>query len=96
MKFKNFVDTNVNEHKKTEFELYLEDSIFPNHEFFDIFVRWKANQYNYSLLSKITREILTILVPTIASKSVFSATRRVVSTHRNRIHPKIMKALICS
>ncbi|KAJ4717581.1 Zinc finger BED domain-containing protein RICESLEEPER [Melia azedarach] len=96
MKFKNFVDADVNEYKKTEFESYLEDRVLPDHESFDILGWWKANQYKYALLSKIARDILVILVSTVASESTFSAAGRVVSLHRNRLHPNTVEALMCT
>ncbi|KAJ4722279.1 Peroxidase [Melia azedarach] len=44
----------------------------------------------------IARDILAIPVSTVASESAFSTAGRVVSPHRNRLHPNTVEALMCS
>ena len=50
----------------------------------------------YSILSKIVRDILAILVSTVASEYAFSISGRVLSPHRNRLHPETLEKLMCA
>ena len=47
-------------------------------------------------MKAIARNILAIPVTTIASESSFSTGGKHVSPHRNRLHPKTLKALVCT
>ena len=48
------------------------------------------------LLYKIVRNILAILVTTVALESAFSTSGRLLSPHRSRLHPKTIEALMCA
>ncbi|KAH9650377.1 BED-type domain-containing protein [Citrus sinensis] len=61
-----------NNHFKTKFEFYLEESTLPSTSQFDILSLWKNNQGKYPILAKIARDFLAIPVSTVASKSAFS------------------------
>ena len=50
----------------------------------------------YPVLQTIARDILAIPVSTVASESAFSFSRRLVSPHRNRLHPKMIEAFMCA
>ncbi|KAL5560920.1 hypothetical protein UlMin_030667 [Ulmus minor] len=78
---------------KSELDKYLEEPIMPRSTEFDILIWWKTNGIKYLLLSSIARDILAIPVTTVASESAFSTGGRVVSPHRNRLHPKTFEAL---
>ena len=68
----------------------------PDNSQFDILLWWKLNGVKYPVLQTIARDILAILVSTVASESVFSSSGRLVSPHRNRLHPKMIEALMCA
>ena len=68
----------------------------PDNSQFDILLWWKLNGVKYPVLQTIAREILVIPVSTIASESAFSSSGRLVSHHRNRLHPKMIEALMCA
>ncbi|KAL5552941.1 hypothetical protein UlMin_040342 [Ulmus minor] len=80
---------------KSELDKYLEEPVMPRSTEFDILIWWKTSGIKYHLLSSIARDILAIPVTTIASESAFSTGGRVVSPHRNRLHPKTLEALVC-
>ena len=47
-------------------------------------------------LQKIAKDILVILVITVASKSAFSTSGRLLSPYRSRLHPKTIEAMMCA
>lgn len=44
----------------------------------------------------MARDFLAIPASTVASESAFSSSGRLVSPHRNRLHPKTIEALMCA
>jgi hypothetical protein len=82
---------------KTELDRYLEDDLV--HfltENFQILDWWKVAGTRYPTLRKIARDILVILVSTVASESAFSTSGRILSEHRSRLTPESLEALMCS
>ena len=80
--------------QKSELDFYLEEPLTPRTDNFDILVHWKAAT-RYPILALIARDIYAIPISTVASESVFSTGGRFISPHRNRLHPKILEALMC-
>ena len=62
----------------------------------DILDWWKLNASNYSILSKMARDILTIPIPTVASESAFSTSGRILDPFMSSLSPKSVEALVCS
>ena len=58
-----------------------------------IFILLNANRY--STLARIARDILAIPITTVAFESTFSTGGRVVSPHRNKLHPSTLEVLMC-
>jgi hypothetical protein len=85
-----------NESVRLEFDHYIDDGVLPRTENFDILTWWKSNGIKYPTLQKIARDILAIPVTTVASESAFSTSRRLLSPHRSRLHPKTIEALMCA
>ena len=79
---------------KSKIDYYLEEAVLPRTHNFDILVWWKTNGIKYPILQRVARDILAI--HTVVSEFVFSIGGKYVSPHHNRLHPKILKALICS
>ena len=65
-------------------------------ENFKILDWWKVAGTRYPVLRKVARDIYVIPVSTVASKSAFSTSGRVVSEHRSRLTPDLLEALMCS
>ncbi|KZV55410.1 hypothetical protein F511_06460, partial [Dorcoceras hygrometricum] len=97
-KFEMFMDSNINiELEKSELDYYLEESLLPrNTDGFDILCWWKTNGIKYPILHDVAKDVLAIPVSTVASESTFSTGGRVLSAHRNRLHPKTVEALMCA
>nr|KAJ0221048.1 hypothetical protein LSAT_V11C200064420 [Lactuca sativa] len=81
---------------KTEFDRYLEEGIEPESQDFDILMWWKLRATKYPILQAIARDILAIPVSTVASKSAFSTSGRLISPHRSRLKPNTIEALMCA
>ena len=81
---------------RTELDLYLDEDVIVDNGQFDILLWWKVNGVKYPTLQTIARDILAIPVSTVASESAFSSSGRLVSPHRNRLHPKTIEVLMCA
>ena len=53
---------------------------------FDILAWWKSNGPKYPTLQCIARDILVIPVSTVASKSTFRTSGRLLSPHHSKLH----------
>ncbi|OMO51751.1 hypothetical protein COLO4_37526 [Corchorus olitorius] len=62
---------------------------------FDVLEWWKANGLRFRILSKMARDILVILITTVASEAAFSAGSRVIDTYRASLAPETVQALLC-
>jgi hypothetical protein len=86
------------DNEKSEFKLkkYLvnrcEDPIDAS---FHILTWWKANNFKYSILSMVARDILAILMFKFASKSTFSSKGHVLDSFRISLNSTTVEALIC-
>ncbi|WVZ73453.1 hypothetical protein U9M48_021756 [Paspalum notatum var. saurae] len=82
---------------KSKLDRYLEDELIPiGIENFQILDWWKVAGTRYPTLRKVARDIFAVPVSTVASKSAFSTSRRVLNEHRSRLTPDILEALMCS
>jgi hypothetical protein len=90
--------TNTFVRSKNELDRYLEEETLPNYDNdnFDILGWWKLEGTRYPTLKLIARDILAIPITTVASKSAFSTSGRLLSDHRSRLTPKMLEALMCS
>ncbi|XP_066361389.1 zinc finger BED domain-containing protein RICESLEEPER 2-like [Miscanthus floridulus] len=83
---------------KNELDHYLDEEPLPYNEseYFDVLGWWKVAGTRFPTLRMKTRDILAILVTTIAFESAFSTGGRVLSEHRSRLTPQMVEALMCS
>ncbi|KAH9744069.1 BED-type domain-containing protein [Citrus sinensis] len=54
----------------------------------------RVNGSRYPILEKIARDVLGVLVSTVASESAFSTGRRIIDEYRSSLTPAMVKALI--
>ena len=62
----------------------------------DILSFWKENQFRYLELAAMVRDVLSILISTVASESTFSVGGRVINQFRSTLKPDVVETLICS
>ena len=82
--------------RRLKIDTYLEEHVLPRSSDFDILSWWKANSTKYPILQTIARDILVIAISTVASESAFSISDRFISSHRSRLHPKTLEAMMCA
>ena len=84
---------------KSEIDMYLDEGVHKpgneEYEDFDALNWWKANSLKFRHLSKMARDILSILITTVASEYAFSAGGRVLDQYRSSLKPETVQALIC-
>jgi hypothetical protein len=84
---------------KSELEQYLDETLTPRTQEFDILEWWKLNTIRFPTLSKMARDVLAIPVSTVtAGSSIFSAGTgsRMLNEYRSSLRPEIVEALVCA
>ncbi|XP_038717841.1 zinc finger BED domain-containing protein DAYSLEEPER-like [Tripterygium wilfordii] len=81
---------------KSELDQYLEESVLPRVQEFDILGWWKLNKLKYPTLSRMASEILSIPLSTVAPDSVFDTESKTMDSYRSSLRPVILEALICA
>ena len=81
---------------KSELEKYFEETCEDGGKDLHILGWWKSNRFKYKILSRIARDLLAILVSTVASESAFSTSGRVLDPFRSCLTPKVVQSLICT
>ncbi|OMP10317.1 hypothetical protein COLO4_04623 [Corchorus olitorius] len=80
---------------KTELEIYLKEEMKQQGAAFDVLSWWKLNGPRFPILSCLARDVLAVLVSTVASESAFSTGGRVIDVYRSSLNSKMVQALIC-
>nr|CAD1822367.1 unnamed protein product [Ananas comosus var. bracteatus] len=89
----------INQPTKSELEQYLEESLLPRIQEFDILNWWKLNTIKYPTLSKMARDVLAIPISMAStSSSIFGtgAGNRVLDEYRSLLRPETVQALFCA
>ncbi|KAI3463424.1 hypothetical protein Pfo_020087 [Paulownia fortunei] len=97
--FLDFVDISdfVGEpHTKSELDQYLQESVLPRVQGFDVLGWWKVNRSKYPILSKMASDILSVPISTIPPESVFDTRERKMDSYRGSLSPTTLQALICA
>ena len=61
---------------------------------FNLLAWWNAESSKFPRLSKIFRDILAVPISTVASKSAFCTSGRVIGPHRSRLLSETVEALM--
>ncbi|KAF3792511.1 putative AC transposase [Nymphaea thermarum] len=63
---------------------------------FNILSWWKTNKSKYKILAKMARDVLAISVSTVASKSAFNTSGRILNDYRCSMTLENVESLICT
>uniref|UniRef100_A0A803MAX5 HAT C-terminal dimerisation domain-containing protein n=1 Tax=Chenopodium quinoa TaxID=63459 RepID=A0A803MAX5_CHEQI len=74
----------------SELDRYLNDQLGPEEKEQDALTWWVKNGQRYVILNCMARDILAILLSTVASESAFSTGGRTLDPFRSSLTPKIM------
>ena len=85
---------------KSELDIYLEEKLHPSkssgEDDFEVLQWWKANSSKFQVLSKMTSDVLTIPVSSVASECAFSTGGGVLNKFHSSLLPSTTEALICT
>lgn len=84
------------EQMQSELDQYLEESLLPRVQEFDVLGWWKLNRMKYPTLSRMASDILSIPVSTVAPDSVFETEIKKVDTYWSSLRPVTLEALVCA
>ncbi|KAJ0890681.1 putative transcription factor/ chromatin remodeling BED-type(Zn) family [Helianthus annuus] len=84
------------QYMKPELDEYLEESVLPRMQEFDVLGWWKLNRRKYPTLSKMACDILSIPISTSFQDSVFATTRNKMDKYRCSLKPSFLEALVCA
>jgi hAT family C-terminal dimerisation region len=90
-------ENQTEESPKSDLEVYLEENVLVvgKGEAFDVLEWWKVNCVKFSVLSRLVRDILCILISTIASESAFSARCHILDDYRYSLTKDMVELLVC-
>lgn len=94
--FEVYISEISNQQMKSELDQYLEESLLPRIQDFDVLGWWKVNRLKYPTLSKMASDILCIPVSTVAPDSVFDIASKKMDSYRSSLKPSTLEALICA
>ena len=83
---------------KSEVDVYLDEPTIDDEESedFDVHKYWKTNEKKFPMLSIMARDVLSISITIVASKSAFRKGGRILSKYRSSILPNHVQMLICT
>jgi hypothetical protein len=71
------------------------DNVSHTDDKFNIISWWHEHKLSYPILSILARDVLSVLVSTVSSESVFSTTGRILEERRRRLSPDMVEILTC-
>ncbi|KAL4352505.1 hypothetical protein GQ457_06G017640 [Hibiscus cannabinus] len=89
-------ETMILDYKKAHLDVYYEDPKMDRKIEFDILNFWKENEQRYGRLSYLARDILSVPLTTVTTKSTFSIVGRILNKWRSSYIPENVEALITS
>ncbi|KAI0530712.1 hypothetical protein KFK09_000260 [Dendrobium nobile] len=90
------VEVTMPRNRKSELEVYLDETKLDRNSELDILQYWKLNQYRFPQVSSMARDVLCIPISTVASESAFSNSGRVLDQYRSALKHDIVEALVCT
>ncbi|XP_015582570.1 zinc finger BED domain-containing protein DAYSLEEPER isoform X2 [Ricinus communis] len=91
-----YIMETTSQQMKSELDQYLEESLLPRVQEFDVLGWWKLNKLKYPTLSKMARDILSIPVTTVGPDSMFDTTIKELDQYRSSLRAETVEALVCA
>ncbi|KAJ8753263.1 hypothetical protein K2173_017882 [Erythroxylum novogranatense] len=91
-----YIMETTSQQMKSELDQYLDESLLPRAQDFDVLGWWKLNKLKYPTLSKMARDILTIPVSTVGPESMFDTMPKELDSYRSSLRPETLEALVCA
>jgi len=84
--------------KESDLQSYLlEDRLdYKKYLELDVLEYWKSQEAKYPELSLMSRDVLSIPITTVASKSAFSIGGRILDKYQSSLLPENVEALLCT
>ena len=80
----------------SEHLVYLDsDNVTAYEDDFDLLLWWRDHKLTYQILSIMARDIISVPVSTVSSKSCFSLTGRIIEEQRRRLLLETVEMLAC-
>jgi hypothetical protein len=95
-KFHKYQASKSDVESKSKLDRYLMEDVEKMNVNFDILNWWEVNSTKFLVITQIARDVLAILITTIALKLAFSTRGRVLDTFRSSLAPTTDEVLICS
>lgn len=94
--FDMYIMETTSQQMKSELDQYLEESLLPRVQDFDVLGWWKLNKVKYPTLSKMARDIFSIPISTVPPESIFDTVATEMDPYRSSLRPETVEALICA
>ncbi|CAN0910039.1 Zinc finger BED domain-containing protein DAYSLEEPER [Linum grandiflorum] len=92
LEFDKYIET-----KKSELDMYLDDSLLARAKEFDVLKWWRDNKMKYPRLSKMARDVLSIQVSTASAEKVFDTVLpRQLDRYRSTLRTETVEAMVCA
>ena len=93
---KHKIESGLGGRKQSDLEIYLSEAVIEDDGSCDVLQWWKLNSQRFPILSRLARDVLVLLISTVASESAFSTGGRVLDIFRSSLTLKLVEALICT
>ncbi|KAM3252433.1 hypothetical protein P3L10_006503 [Capsicum annuum] len=80
---------------KTELQKYLDEANEGETKNFNVLSWWKIHSPKFSILAEMARDVLAILISSVASESAFCTGGRILDSFRSSLTPKLVQTLVC-
>ncbi|WVZ92889.1 hypothetical protein U9M48_038924 [Paspalum notatum var. saurae] len=95
--FQSYLSSTEANPSKSELLIYLDETnVSLADKEFDLLTWWKVNSHRFSVVSRMAKKFLTILVTSVSAESTFSTGDRTLDDYRSSLSPSMVKALVCS
>ena len=84
--------------KKSQLDLYLKEPRLSKKKNLkmEVLSWWKENYNRFPMFSVMARDLMSIPITTIASKSSFSIGKKILTTYRSHLLPENVEATLCT